>query len=90
MQIRVLKWVLVCAALTVGLGAFAQKVTTEAQCRAAGGAVIVDTGDGRVHNAAFRCPDGAKPIARIRFGLEGAACCPKANGVPDGGVTVVR
>jgi hypothetical protein len=55
---------------------------TPEQCKAAGGEVIGDIGDGAVHQRDYRCPQSAAPpIATIvtepgqPIGVEGAVCC---------------
>lgn len=50
-------------------------IRTAEECRAAGHAVILDTGDGATLKPSFRCPNGTAPLAHVRFGFEGAACC---------------
>jgi len=51
------------------------------QCREQGGAVVGDIGDGRIHQADFRCSSGLKPIGSIDYPkgapipIEGSVCC---------------
>jgi hypothetical protein len=50
-------------------------VMTEEECKAQG-TVVADIGDGKVHEAGYRCENGQEPIASVARGLEGAVCCP--------------
>jgi hypothetical protein len=58
------------------------ELTAEA-CEASGGTVVGDIGDGAIHRADYRCPNGAEPSGSIRaseggpMAVEGAVCCPK-------------
>lgn len=57
-------------------------VTPEA-CKASGGVVIGDIGDGAIHRPEYRCPSGAAPTGTIRgpeggpMAIEGSVCCPQ-------------
>jgi len=57
-------------------------LTAEA-CEAGGGAIVGDIGDGAIHRAEYRCPNGAKPSGSIRalgagpIAVEGSVCCPR-------------
>jgi len=54
---------------------------TRAQCRAEGGTVIGDIGNGAIHRPEYRCESGQPPIARITYldgepiATEGEVCC---------------
>jgi hypothetical protein len=50
-------------------------------CLDAGGLVVGDIGDGRIHRQDYACPNGQSPIGTIIYGkeeampLEGEVCC---------------
>lgn len=55
---------------------------SEAQCKAAGGAVVGDIGDGAIHRPGYRCAkSGEPPLGHITspagqpMAVEGAVCC---------------
>jgi len=54
---------------------------TRAECKAEGGKVIGDIGNGAIHRPEYRCESGNPPIASIRFlegepiATEGEVCC---------------
>lgn len=57
------------------------KMTAE-ECRAAGGRVIGDIGDGRIHRPGYLCPEtGEAPIGTVvpdrsqPIAIEGSVCC---------------
>jgi hypothetical protein len=60
------------------------ELTAEA-CKASGGEVIGDIGDGAIHRPDYRCPSGAAPSGNIRapeggpIAVEGSVCCPSAG-----------
>lgn len=55
---------------------------TAAQCKAAGGEVVGDIGDGAIHRPGYKCPSSGKPpVGHIAaepggpMAIEGAVCC---------------
>ncbi len=58
-----------------------RKAITAGACEGGGGQVIGDPGDGSVHRAGFRCPNGEPPLGVIGsepdepIMIEGAVCC---------------
>ena len=56
------------------------QLTTE-ECKAQGGEIIGDIGDGRIFEEAYMCPSGQAPTGNIVAGagtpqaVEGAVCC---------------
>ncbi len=71
---------IICLALNTQ-GQVPQRATTPIKtaedCRLAGHELVTDTGNGRIFRPDYRCPAGGKPLARVRFGIEGALCCPR-------------
>jgi len=78
---------LILVSCTTGTGASQNKQThslypivSTKQCNDAGGEVIGDIGDGRIHSADYLCDNGTAPIGTIRdqdepVMTEGAICC---------------
>jgi len=61
----------------------ARRSFTAAQCKAAGGEVVGDIGDGAIHRPGYRCARSGKPPlghvvseAGQPMGVEGSVCCP--------------
>lgn len=48
---------------------------TEEECKTQG-TVVGDIGNGKVHKVGYRCANGKEPIASVKWGREGAVCCP--------------
>ena len=54
-----------------------------AECKASGGVVVGDIGDGAIHDDDYRCSNGKSPIGTIvpqegePIAVEGAVCCGK-------------
>jgi len=71
------------AASTPSGEAAAHPTTTAQACEASGGSVVGDIGDGAIHRAEYRCPNGTKPTGSIRadegqpIAIEGSVCCPR-------------
>lgn len=51
-------------------------VLTEDQCKAEGGAVVGDIGDGATHRDDYLCEGTKAPLGNVRIGIEGSVCCP--------------
>lgn len=64
-----------------GLGSMPGMLMSVEECGAAGGRVIGDIGDGRVHRADYLCDTGDAPLGTIIYKdgepitTEGAVCC---------------
>src|SRR5688572_14847924 len=51
-------------------------VLTVDQCKAEGGAVVGDIGDGATHRDDYLCEGSKAPLGNVRVGIEGSVCCP--------------
>lgn len=64
-----------------GLGSTPGMPMSVEECGAAGGRVVGDIGDGRVHRADYLCDNGEAPLGTISYkdgepiATEGAVCC---------------
>lgn len=64
-----------------GLGSVPGMPMSVEECRAAGGRVVGDIGDGRVHRTDYLCENGEAPLGTIVYkdgepiASEGAVCC---------------
>lgn len=58
-------------------------VLSEQECKAQGGSVVGDIGDGATHRSSYVCASGAAPLGDIAppkdgpIPVEGAVCCPR-------------
>ncbi|MGH9884126.1 MAG: hypothetical protein ACREBE_01265 [bacterium] len=58
-------------------------VLSEQACKAQGGSVVGDIGDGATHRSDYVCASGAAPLGDIAppedgpIPVEGAVCCPR-------------
>ena len=56
---------------------------SEQECKAQGGSVVGDIGDGATHRSDYVCSSGKAPLGDIAppehgpFPVEGAVCCPR-------------
>ena len=68
-----------------GGGPSERPALTDADCKAKGGALVGDIGDGAIHSPDYRCESGQPPIGTIRaeegapVAIEGAVCCPVSS-----------
>ncbi len=64
-----------------GLGASHSTQMTAQECQQAGGIVVGDIGDGRIHSSDYLCKNGEMPLGSIvpkagePIATEGAVCC---------------
>jgi hypothetical protein len=76
-------------ATAVGAGTQPSRTFTPESCRAEGGQVLTDPGDGSLR--AKGCPEGRTALGDVRVGLEGGLCCsasptsPPVGGPPAAG-----
>ena len=60
-----------------------RKVLTEQACKAHGGIIVGDIGDGATHRSGYVCTSGKPPLGDIAipdegpFPIEGEVCCPR-------------
>jgi len=68
-----------------GLGSTPGMPMSVEECTAAGGQVVGDIGDGRVHRADYLCNNGEVPLGTINYSdgepiaTEGAVCCGQSS-----------
>ena len=66
-----------------GGGGGARPSMSAEECKAKGGTVVGDIGDGAIHRPDYKCASGGAPIGNVTppdggpIPIEGAVCCPK-------------